>query len=80
MASLLSSIMKETDKCKSILAFVGSIHYKGVKECWNKIPIQSSLMTNESSGGIPPRIKYETDEELIEKHALMDVSIKTYNY
>jgi len=63
--------------CDSLLAFVGSIHYEMIKSNWDELLNQkednyiSYNMGNISA--IPKRILEETDEELIEKQALLDV-------
>jgi len=73
MTALIKNIMKD---CNSLLVFVNSVHYKMINEYW--IPQDKSGISLKKATEVPPRLLSEKDDELIEKHAIMDVTIKSF--
>ena len=71
----LTAMLKEAlQACTSINAFVGSHHIFPVKSYW--IPPPNGINFSEATR-IPEKITGETDEDLIEKHALLDSLLET---
>lgn len=66
----LTAILKEAfQACVSINAFVGSHHINPIRSYW--IPPPNGINFSEATR-IPDRVGNETEEDLIEKHALLD--------
>lgn len=66
----MAALLKETfQAATSICAFVGAHHYVPIQKYWVEPPYGVNIY---QATRIPERISGEKDEELIEKHALMD--------
>lgn len=66
----LTALLKEAlQACTSITGFVGGHHIYPIKSYW--VPPPNGINFSEATR-IPDRISNETDEDLIEKHALLD--------
>ncbi len=66
----MAALLKEAfQAATSICAFVGAHHYVPIQKYWVEAPYGISI---EQATRIPDRITGEKDEELLEKHALMD--------
>lgn len=66
----LTAMLKEAlQACTSITAFVGTHHINPIKSYW--VPPPNGINFSEATR-VPDKIQGETDEDLIEKHALLD--------
>ena len=71
MTALLRNTMMAANTC---VAFVGNPHWVPVQNYWQPPPHGVNFT---QATTIPPRIKNETDEMMIEKQAIIDVLLDT---
>lgn len=74
MTGLLKSVFQAAEV---VNAYVGIPHLQPIKHYWVDPPL--GINYSEATR-IPPRRPGETDENLIEKHALLDVLLETHTW